>query len=735
MVRPIPHDKELLHQQSGRCSDFCGDFEDETVPQLRRQRFVMYKDNGFRRFLTAIVSILLVWTATVFPYLLCFVHVGQAKASKAIISLESLIDVVFWIDLFSHFFFTYDDKLGREIDSPKMIMKEYLCTHFSLNLLACLPSELFGAIAKLMFEWSSDSPGGPQKITRLARLQRVSRCTRIFRLGRLAHITQSLGSSEISKNVRRMQRLRVVRIINNAVFLFWITHLLACGWYACAALHDVQETTWIYRRTDAIGAPLAESSSLQIWWHSVYFILTVFTSVGFGDMFPITDGEIAYVSLTMCIGAVVNGIIVSEIMNIVGSFDRNAAAMQKKRQLLESFAEHTDLNEASKRQLLETSYNVRNAKPVYDVNEMWKLFMGTTLPDELMFELPNKVFQERLLINQFICICATRNQRVPPQFPLLVACSVTQRIFLDQEIVYHIDDQPCDVFLVLSGIFAHVALATGSGGVESEHLVEKMRSVPTKETFSRSWTQAFSPSLHSSTRRGAVVSANRIDDASRGLSPYQLFGPKSYFGDAELLLPSNRRTSVRSEKDSGTVLALNKTEFAKLCEEYPTFRRTWTCSAQRREQHRLDLLCRHKRRMTCYSFAAMVIQRFFRFRRRRRFEKLRSSSRCDTYSDLTLGTVVSDNNGRDPEASDAQRLGTSETSPSATEARSSVCRSCDKAIVMLSHMRTEMDAIQLALREGFDDLRRERAQDREMMVANFRGASVQLPIGYATHID
>ncbi len=52
-----------------------------------------------------------------------------------------------------------------------------------------------------------------------------------------------------------------------------------------------------------------------------YFVLTVFTTVGFGDITPYTDPEILFGMLFMVMGAVVNSIIVSEVINILMRVD------------------------------------------------------------------------------------------------------------------------------------------------------------------------------------------------------------------------------------------------------------------------------------------------------------------------------------------------------------------------------------------------------------------------------
>ncbi|CAK9038711.1 unnamed protein product [Durusdinium trenchii] len=53
------------------------------------------------------------------------------------------------------------------------------------------------------------------------------------------------------------------------------------------------------------GDGTLQSPEVQ-WLHSFYFVLTVFTTVGFGDMSAFTEAEIGYVCFTMLLGAIVN---------------------------------------------------------------------------------------------------------------------------------------------------------------------------------------------------------------------------------------------------------------------------------------------------------------------------------------------------------------------------------------------------------------------------------------------
>lgn len=71
----------------------------------------------------------------------------------------------------------------------------------------------------------------------------------------------------------------------------------------------------------------------------------VFTTVGFGDMFPVSVGEIMYVCMLMGIGAVVHSIVISEVINVVTTQDKANEFVSKQNDLIESFVSHTEVGE------------------------------------------------------------------------------------------------------------------------------------------------------------------------------------------------------------------------------------------------------------------------------------------------------------------------------------------------------------------------------------------------------
>jgi hypothetical protein len=308
--------------------------------------FVMRESNKFRKFWNFLIGLLLLYTGTLFPYKLCFLEfrinatdsIDNAQETYSIenaqewVVTEQVVDVLFWIDLLVIFFFSYKDDRQSEVLDLYLVAKHYLCGYFLINFLACIPPIWFSSML------GADGAGG---VNRSLRLTRMSRVSRLARLGRLAKLAPFLKESPLWQQI---QAFRGVRMLNLTVGLFWVVHMIACLWYLCAALHENPKETWVGRRpvnfpTDSSDTEfLISADPLTQWQHAIYFVLTVFTTVGFGDMSALTTFEMAFVNVTMIVGTVVNSIIMSEVINTLTSVDKTSAELVAERASSRSFA-------------------------------------------------------------------------------------------------------------------------------------------------------------------------------------------------------------------------------------------------------------------------------------------------------------------------------------------------------------------------------------------------------------
>lgn len=528
-------------------------------------KFALKETNLFRViWCQAVVGFLIMYVATIFPYKLAFLdfRIGSTEEEEELywIIIQWVVDVCFWIDLVLSFFCTYRTDEDFEVCDIRLIAKRYLTGMFILDLLACMPSQ---AMQMVLFGGDTNSRASPTRAINLTKLQRLTRILRILRLRQILNLAEMEWAQAIA-------RFRGFRMFGLGAGVFWLVHLFGCGWYICGALSSNAELeSWVARRGLPDGTTLLDKGPVNQWVHSCYFVLTVFTTVGFGDMSAFTVGEIIYVSVLMVVGGVVNGMVLSYVMNILEESDRKDLAIQKSVNTLKDFADHTQLSSTVTHYIVNLARQSRNSAEIDSVG-VKKLFGGLILPRSAMSELPAKLWKGKLLKNAFFAKGAfvRQVQDLPPRLVLFVASMLKMRDFHEAGVlVYSEGDMPMNIFLVLAGTFAFVHDAP-QGTTEGE-AAEK--------------------------------------------TPYQLFGARTYFGEGEILMGRDLRvTSARCEEAGSVALLLPKQDMLNLCADFPAFGSSLRILAERREASRKRRLAKHVKKRTYEQFAHEVIIRFIR---------------------------------------------------------------------------------------------------------------------------
>mmetsp|Transcript_78468 Transcript_78468/g.143601 ORF Transcript_78468/g.143601 Transcript_78468/m.143601 type:complete len:733 (+) Transcript_78468:65-2263(+) len=594
----------------------------------RYQRFVITESNAFRKFFAGVVALSLLYTATVFPFRLCFLEFRIPHPhpdEEWWLSFELVVDVVFYVDLIINFFLTYRDGNGQEVRNLRKIACQYLTGYFVVNLIACVPPSVVGEIIRLITN-STRTSSTFNKGLRIGRLQRISRIARLTRLARLVKVASFLAKSSAWK---RVQSLKGILFGNFVTGLLWIVHLVACGWYLCASLHAHHEETWVGRRCigNNCDHPLFDASPFEQWCQAMYFVLTVFTTVGFGDMSADLPAEIVYVCFTMLVGAVVHGIIVSEMINVVMRADQAALDLSAQQDLVAGFSRHTEIPKGLANDLHRWVTKSRGSRHGYDRSKM-KNLLTSTMPQEIMRQLPEAMFDGKLVLNRFIT-SVVEDGRKPLRFPVLLALMLNRRNYEAGEIVYNSGEHPFNLFLVYQGTFANIGMPGQDGGVSELSPTMLHSHVVTMSDNAFEATLLRSPTILQNLRRycnpNQQRSVGKKGVSEKPLHPYQLFGQGNYFGDTELWVKQRRISSVRCESNSGTLLLLHKNDLEALCDDFPSFKLIWRGLARRREKRRQALLQRLTSSTSFKKLAVSVIENYWRERACTRNAALRYS--------------------------------------------------------------------------------------------------------------
>ncbi|XP_061741730.1 potassium voltage-gated channel subfamily H member 5 isoform X2 [Nerophis ophidion] len=252
-----------------------------------------------------VILILTFYTAIMVPYNVSF---KTKQNNIAWLVLDSVVDVIFLVDIVLNFHTTFVGPGGEVISDPKLIRMNYLKTWFVIDLLSCLPYDIINAFENV--DEGISSLFSSLKVVRLLRLGRVAR--------KLDHYLE-YGAA--------------VLVLLVCVFGL-VAHWLACIWYSIGDYEVIDEATntikmdsWLYQLAINIGSPYRYNASGSGRWEggpgkdslyitSLYFTMTSLTTIGFGNIAPTTDGEKIFSVAMMMVGSLLYATIFGNVTTI-----------------------------------------------------------------------------------------------------------------------------------------------------------------------------------------------------------------------------------------------------------------------------------------------------------------------------------------------------------------------------------------------------------------------------------
>ncbi|KAJ8366130.1 hypothetical protein SKAU_G00149610 [Synaphobranchus kaupii] len=252
-----------------------------------------------------VILILTFYTAIMVPYNVSF-KTKQNNVTWLVV--DSIVDVIFLVDIVLNFHTTFVGPAGEVISDPKLIRMNYVKTWFVIDLLSCLPYDVINAFENV--DEGLSSLFSSLKVVRLLRLGRVAR--------KLDHYIE-YGAA--------------VLVLLVCVFGL-AAHWLACIWFSIGDYEVIDEDanivrtdSWLYLLGEAAGSPYRFNVSGSGRWEggptkdsvyitSLYFTMTSLTSIGFGNIAPTSDGEKIFAVAMMMIGSLLYATIFGNVTTI-----------------------------------------------------------------------------------------------------------------------------------------------------------------------------------------------------------------------------------------------------------------------------------------------------------------------------------------------------------------------------------------------------------------------------------
>lgn len=229
---------------------------------------------------------------------------------------DLVVDIIFLLDIIVVFRTAFFDQETRLlVTEPWLIARRYLRSYFVLDLLSAVP------LGVILMPYCGSSTGAEQ-VLRAPRLVRQLRMLRILRLLRISKVKYYLDTIQDRLHIHP----GVLRLMKFTLIVFMVTHLNACLFFLLGESYkgdDGTQETWTTTETNMLPNGLGEEvvitrlSIAEQYCVSLYWSTTTLTTLGYGDITPITLPEVVFCTVVIIEGGAALGWVVGSMADLL----------------------------------------------------------------------------------------------------------------------------------------------------------------------------------------------------------------------------------------------------------------------------------------------------------------------------------------------------------------------------------------------------------------------------------
>lgn len=333
--------------------------------------FLILHPNGkFKNYWSIIVVIMLFYTAIVTPFFQAF---GDSLDQENIFWIETIVNILFFIDFCVNCTSAYYDKTEMLITKRKFIILNYLKSWMIVDFISWFPFDLI-----------LGNTGSSSKT--LARFARIPKLYRLFRLSRLIKLFNKNFHHEIMDKFQDLLSLKssALRLLKSCLSIVICVHIFACFWYYTAKIYEFTPDTWIVR----LG--YIDQDIGSIYLTCLYWAITTLSTTGYGDITGFTILEKFLCFTWMACGLYFFSFTISNLNSMLSSFDLKENALCSKLAAIDEFAGEANLKK-DLRIKLKNSLKYAAEKRGFSWHD--KMNLINELPKNLRYEIAINMHQ------------------------------------------------------------------------------------------------------------------------------------------------------------------------------------------------------------------------------------------------------------------------------------------------------------------------------------------------------
>ena len=274
--------------------------------------------NSWNKFMTMI----LVYTAIVTPFTVSFM---ENETIGWTIS-EYVVSFMFFIDFLLNCFEAYYDDERNLVFDLRKILSNYATGWMIPDVVACLPINLL---------LSQD-----KHYNSLIRVARLPRLYRLFKMTKLLRLTKVMrGSSSTMRYIAYLLKISITfeRIFWFILIYILLVHIVTCMW-VFVGFYDSTSANWI-----TVGG-YEDTDNMTLYIISLYWTVTTFTTVGYGDIVAINTSEKLFTVTVMTLGIIFYSYTISSITSVLSNIDSRKAKLKSNMMTLDRIAKDYQIN-------------------------------------------------------------------------------------------------------------------------------------------------------------------------------------------------------------------------------------------------------------------------------------------------------------------------------------------------------------------------------------------------------
>jgi hypothetical protein len=402
-----------------------------------------------------LILILILYYVVAVPINLAFPYTTPPNA------IEYTLNAFFLLDIILNFFTAVYTSEGTLIVDHKSIALDYLSFWFWIDFVASFPLEAVSS--------SSHSLGGV-KIAKVFRILRIFKLLRLLKMQKIVHQIRELTTVNPS----------TILILQTLIAILVTWHWTACVYWMIAqtegkdgytrwqratdyeklqkeAICTEEEMEWC-SDTDEEGTPWFRSEAERMHFeysYAMFWAISVTTGTGW-DIAPGTPVEVAFTTLMIIVGTLLNVLIIGGVTSIVSNIGHSKRAKRDQLDKISTFLRRRMVPKHLHGKIREYFSFLWS----YDIDNV------SETDDDVLSVLPKSLRKE---------VALSVNGELVNRVPLFVGMSadatfdmityLRRRIFLPKDLVYKQGDEAQEFFMLLRGIvWIYVKDTVGSDG-------------------------------------------------------------------------------------------------------------------------------------------------------------------------------------------------------------------------------------------------------------------------------